>query len=85
MKKRLYITMNRELLFNITNIELDKNTGELFLNKEKTKQELDEYQVIVTSEPDESNNHIIEMHRELWRIEESFKILQEEITLMLIC
>ncbi len=72
----------------VANIEFDKNTGEilnagkkLFLDKEKIKQEeqLDGYYAIVTSELDESDDHIIEMYRGLWRIEESFKITKSNL------
>jgi len=67
----------------ISNLEFDKNTGEildtgkkLFLNEEKIKEEekFDGYYAIVTSELDESDDRIIEIYRNLWRIEESFKI-----------
>lgn len=72
----------------IGNIKFDKNTGEvlntgkkLFLDKEKIKQEeqLDGYYAIVSSELDESDDHIIEMYRGLWRIEESFKITKSNL------
>jgi len=67
----------------IENIKIDKETGEmlniegtLFLNKEKIAEEekYDGYYAIVTSELDDSDEHIVEMYKGLWRIEESFKI-----------
>ena len=72
----------------VANIEFDKNTGEilntgkkLFLDEEKIKQDekLDGYYAIVTSELDESDDRIIELYRDLWRIEESFKITKSNL------
>ena len=72
----------------VGNIEFDKKTGEilntgkkLFLDEEKIKQEeqLDGYYAIVTSELDESDEHIIDIYRGLWRIEESFKITKSNL------
>jgi transposase len=67
----------------IENLKIDKETGEvsniddvLVLNHEKIAEEekYDGYYAIVTSELDDSDEHIIEMYRGLWRIEESFKV-----------
>ena len=67
----------------IKNIKLDKETGEILnvedylcLDEEKIKEEerLDGYYAIVTSELDETDDHIVELYRGLWHIEESFKI-----------
>ena len=67
----------------ISGLTFDKKTGEvldtgeiLTLNEDKIREEekMDGYYVIVTSEVDESDDKIIDMYRELWRIEESFKI-----------
>lgn len=72
----------------VVNIEFDKETGEvldkgkkLFLDEEKIKQDekLDGYYAIVTSELDESDDHIIEIYRGLWKIEESFKITKSNL------
>ncbi|HHW70535.1 MAG TPA: IS1634 family transposase [Clostridiales bacterium] len=72
----------------VANIEFDKNTGEildtgkkLFLDEEKIKQDeqLDGYYAIVTSELDEQDDRIIELYRDLWRIEESFKITKSNL------
>ena len=72
----------------VANIEFDKVTGEvldtgkkLFLDEEKIKQDekLDGYYAIVTSELDESDDRIIELYRDLWRIEESFKITKSNL------
>lgn len=40
---------------------------------------LDGYYLIVTSEIDRDDEHIIDTYRELWRIEESFKVTKSEI------
>ena len=67
----------------IENLKIDKETGEisniedrLFLNTQKIEDEekFDGYHAIVTSELDDDDEHIIEMYRGLWRIEESFKV-----------
>jgi transposase len=67
----------------IANIKLDEETGEisnfkdkLLLDKEKiaNEEKYDGYYAIVTSELDSADEHIIEMYRGLWRIEESFKV-----------
>ena len=72
----------------VANLEFDKATGEILntskklsLNKEKIKQDalLDGYYAIVSSELDQSDEHIIEMYRGLWRIEESFKITKSNL------
>jgi len=72
----------------VANIEFDKVAGEvldtgkkLFLDEEKIKQDelLDGYYAIVTSELDESDDRIIELYRDLWRIEESFKITKSNL------
>lgn len=67
----------------IANIKIDKETGEitniadkLMLNEEKIREEekYDGYYAIVTSELDDTDEHIVETYRGLWRIEESFKV-----------
>jgi transposase len=67
----------------IENLKIDKETGEimniedtLVLDTKKIEDEekYDGYYAIVTSELDDANEHIIEMYRGLWRIEESFKV-----------
>jgi transposase len=67
----------------IQNLRVDKETGEilnisdtLLLNVEKIEDEekYDGYYAIVTSEMDDADEHIIDMYRGLWHIEESFKI-----------
>ena len=67
----------------IENLKIDKETGEilnigdhLILNSAKIEEEekFDGYYAIVTSELDDTDEHIIEMYRGLWRIEESFKV-----------
>ena len=67
----------------IKNIKINKDTGEilniedtLLLDQQKIEEEeqYDGYYAIVTSELDDSDEHIIEMYKGLWRIEESFKV-----------
>jgi transposase len=67
----------------IENIKIDKETGEitnigdtLVLNTKKIEEEekYDGYYAIVTSEFDDSDEHILNTYRGLWRIEESFKV-----------
>jgi hypothetical protein len=67
----------------ISNIKIDSKTGEivnykdkLMLDMEKIKNEAkyDGYYSIVSSELDDADEHIIDMYRGLWRIEESFKV-----------
>jgi len=67
----------------IENLKIDKETGEilnikdkLILDKKKIEEEkkYDGYYAIVTSELDDTDEHIVEMYRGLWRIEESFKV-----------
>ncbi|WSI02847.1 IS1634 family transposase [Sedimentibacter sp. MB31-C6] len=67
----------------IENLKIDKETGEilnikdaLVLDKKKIEdeQKYDGYYAIITSELDDTSEHIIEMYRGLWRIEESFKV-----------
>lgn len=67
----------------VANLEFDRKTGEvldtgkvLLLNEEKIRQDeqLDGYYAIVTSELDEPDDHIVEIYKGLWKIEESFKI-----------
>jgi transposase len=70
----------------IENLKIDKDTGEIInteeeltLDTQKIKEEekYDGYYVIVTSELDDSDEHIYEMYRGLWHIEESFKITKK--------
>jgi transposase len=67
----------------IENLKIDKDTGEitniketLVLDKDKIAEEekYDGYYAIITSELDDSDEHIIDSYRGLWRIEESFKV-----------
>jgi transposase len=68
----------------IENIKFDKETGEvtnsieetLILNTKKIEEEekYDGYYAIITSELDDSDLHIIDMYRGLWRIEDTFKV-----------
>jgi transposase len=67
----------------IMNLKVNKDTGEilnvedtLLLDTEKIRDEekYDGYYAIVTSELDDSDEHIVDLYRGLWRIEESFKV-----------
>jgi transposase len=67
----------------IQNLKVDKETGEILnigdtllldLQKIEDEQQYDGYYAIVTSEMDDTDEHIIEMYRGLWHIEESFKL-----------
>ena len=67
----------------IANLKVDKETGEilnikdtLYLDRERIEDEekYDGYYAIVTSELDDTDEHILSMYRGLWHIEESFKI-----------
>jgi transposase len=67
----------------IQNLKIDKETGEilnigetLILDTQKIEEEekYDGYYAIVTSELDDADEHIVEMYRGLWHIEESFKV-----------
>ena len=62
---------------------MDKNTGEIIETSDilsinygriAEEEQYDGYYAIVTSELDDSDEHIIDTYRGLWRIEESFKI-----------
>ena len=67
----------------IKNLKIDKDTGEiinieetLFLDRQKIDEEAqyDGYYAIITSEINDTDEHIIETYKGLWRIEESFKV-----------
>jgi transposase len=67
----------------IVNLKVNKDTGEilnvedtLLLDTEKIRDEekYDGYYAIVTSELDDSDEHIVDLYRGLWQIEESFKV-----------
>lgn len=67
----------------IENLEFDKKTGKQIETGKKLKinetliaeqEKYDGYYAIITSEIDEPDEHIIDMYRGLWRIEETFKI-----------
>ena len=67
----------------IKNLKIDKKTGDI-INIEETllidydkiadEEQYDGYYAIITSELDESDERITSLYKELWRIEESFKI-----------
>jgi transposase len=72
----------------VKNIVFDKETGEILspqklleLDVEKLQAEeaLDGYYAIVTSEYKETDDHIIDIYRGLWRIEESFRVTKSDL------
>jgi len=72
----------------VKNINFDKDTGEIIaphglltLDEDKLRAEeaLDGFYAIVTSEYKESADHIIEIYRGLWKIEESFRITKTDL------
>lgn len=73
----------------IDSISCDKNTGEVydkltevhFINNEKISEEekYDGYYIIVTSELKMPNEEILNAYRNLWKIEETFKITKSEL------
>jgi transposase len=67
----------------IENLKFDTETGEILniqqrlsLNLQKIEEEekYDGYYAIVTSELDDTDEHIMDLYKGLWRIEESFKV-----------
>jgi transposase len=67
----------------IKSIKVDKNTGNIleskdlmYLDEERIAEEeqLDGYYALITSELDDTDEHIINTYHGLWRIEETFKI-----------
>jgi len=71
----------------VKNLTFDAQTGEILedvnhleLDEDKLRQEeaLDGYYAIITSEYKEQDEHIIEIYRGLWKIEESFKITKSD-------
>jgi transposase len=72
----------------IKKIEFDKDTGEVLqtgsvleldLDKLKEEEALDGYYLIVTSEMEETDESIIDMYRDLWKIEESFRVTKSDL------
>lgn len=71
----------------IKNISFDKTTGEVVTGHNleidteaiKRAEELDGYYVIVTSETHWSDEKIVNTYRELWRIEETFKVTKSQL------
>jgi len=72
----------------IISTPVDKNTGEIYeytdihsIDEEKIKEEekFDGYYAIVTSELEMPNQEILDAYRNLWRIEETFKITKSEL------
>ncbi|MEG1947441.1 MAG: transposase [Lachnospiraceae bacterium] len=71
----------------IKKVDYDKETGEILtassvleIDEEKLREEaLDGYYILLTSKMEESDDKMIDIHRRLWRIEESFKVTKSEL------
>ena len=71
----------------VKNLTFDKKTGEIIAGRSLSldeqaiaeQEKYDGYYLIVTSETDWPSEKIIDTYRELWRIEESFKITKSEL------
>jgi transposase len=71
----------KQLVFDSKTGEIIAAKSKLLLDEEKIKEEekYDGYYAIVTSELDKTDTEIIDIYRELWRIEETFKITKSEL------
>lgn len=73
----------------VKNLVFDKATGEIIenpksklsldLEKIEEEEKFDGYYAIVSSELDKTDEEIIDIYRELWKIEETFKITKSEL------
>lgn len=73
----------------VKNLVFDKDTGEIIenpksklsldLDKIEAEEKFDGYYAIVSSELDKTDEDIIDIYRELWKIEETFKITKSEL------
>lgn len=73
----------------VKNLVFDKTTGEIIENpksklsldlaKISEEEKYDGYYAIVSSELDKTDEEIIDIYRELWKIEETFKITKSEL------
>lgn len=73
----------------VKNLVFDKATGEIIENpksklsldfdKIEEEEKFDGYYAIVSSELDKTDEEIIDIYRELWKIEETFKITKTEL------
>lgn len=73
----------------VKNLVFDKATGEIIenpksklsldLEKIAEEEKFDGYYAIVSSELDKTDEEIIDIYRELWKIEETFKITKSEL------
>ena len=71
----------KHLVFDAKTGEIIQAKSKLSLNLEKIEEEekYDGYYAIVTSELDKTDEEIIDIYRELWRIEETFRITKSEL------
>lgn len=71
----------KQLVFDTKTGEIIQAKSKLSLDLEKIQEEekYDGYYAIVTSELDKTDEEIIDIYRELWRIEETFKITKSEL------
>lgn len=72
----------------IRNLKIDKETGELMEVQEDLaldvqriaeEEKYDGFSAIITSELDDSDEHIVDMYKGLWRIEDSFKVTKSTL------
>lgn len=73
----------------VKNLVFDKSTGEIIENpksrlsldidKISEEEKFDGYYAIVSSELDKTDEEIIDIYRELWKIEETFKITKSQL------
>ena len=71
----------------VKNLAFDKETGEIVTGRKleldwqaiEKAERYDGYYLIVTSETDWDDSRIIDTYRELWKIEESFKVTKSEL------
>lgn len=60
-------------------VENPKSKLSLDLDKIAEEEKFDEYYTIVSSELDKTDEEFIDIYRELWKIEETFKITKSEL------
>ena len=72
----------------IKNLAFDKESGEILETDQllslddgviREQEQYDGYYLIVTSEMEETDDHIIEMYRGLWKIEDAFRVTKSDL------
>lgn len=71
----------KQLIFDKSTGEIIEAKSQLSLDEDKIAEEekLDVYYMIVSSEFDKTPDEIIDIYRDLWRIEETFKVTKSEL------